>query len=264
MSDEPPQAKGRINPLDPSDGAQCHSAPGLPPRIQEPSTSHRGPLCSGPTPTTTPSDAKDDDDGVLAMPTIESPDAVGGSFSVPGVYVDEDASLASSTASTGRAVLVPRLTCVLPNHRLYLGAQRSITGTQCEEYGISAFLCVAAELDDSLPACIDEEDVERGTVKHMHLLLEDSHRTQLGNFTDRALEFIDKNLAAQRGVVVYCQQGQSRSVSIVLAFMMRELRITCERALDRLRQVYRAAEPNLSFIMQLKERELTFSASCES
>ena len=51
--------------------------------------------------------------------------------------------------------------------------------------------------------------------------------------------------------MVHCQAGVSRSVSIVIAYLIRKNRTTYENALETVRQKRPVANPNKGFVKQL-------------
>lgn len=58
---------------------------------------------------------------------------------------------------------------------------------------------------------------------------------------------------ANKNVLVHCRQGVSRSVSVVLAWMLRYQGLTLCQALKKVREKHPDAAPNLSFLQQLSE-----------
>lgn len=56
-----------------------------------------------------------------------------------------------------------------------------------------------------------------------------------------------------RNLLVHCRQGQSRSVSVVLAWMIKYKGLTLCQALKKVRTCHPSASPNLGFLQQLSE-----------
>lgn len=73
---------------------------------------------------------------------------------------------------------------------------------------------------------------------------------------EECFQFIDE---AKRsgGVLVHCFMGKSRSVTIVLAYLMRKKGISLAQALEHVRSQRRGVAPNPGFISQLKNLEKT-------
>jgi len=80
-----------------------------------------------------------------------------------------------------------------------------------------------------------------------------------------AICFIRKALAEQRNVLVHCFAGKSRSVTIIMAYLMtREIEPVQEvrEALRLVAQVRPKAAPNLAFTIMLKVRLEASSRPC--
>ncbi|RAL42066.1 hypothetical protein DM860_011849 [Cuscuta australis] len=73
---------------------------------------------------------------------------------------------------------------------------------------------------------------------------------------EECFQFIDE---AKRsgGVLVHCFMGRSRSVTIVLAYLMKKNGISLAQALEHVRSQRRGVEPNAGFFSQLKNLEKT-------
>jgi len=56
-------------------------------------------------------------------------------------------------------------------------------------------------------------------------------------------------------LLVHCQMGKSRSVSFIIAYLMKYMRMKFDDALLYLKRIRRTAFPNRGFINQLKEYE---------
>ena len=74
-----------------------------------------------------------------------------------------------------------------------------------------------------------------------------------------AFQFIDEALASGGGVFVHCVQGQSRSPSIVISYLMKKYNKTYKQALKHVKKRHRITQPNLGFVEQLTEYEKSLS-----
>ncbi|CAF5223781.1 unnamed protein product, partial [Rotaria magnacalcarata] len=73
---------------------------------------------------------------------------------------------------------------------------------------------------------------------------------------DEFIDFIDNALRLKTNkVLVHCSAGISRSPTLVLAYMMKKNRWTLEEAFDKMRKLRKIVDPNVSFIIQLREWE---------
>ena len=61
----------------------------------------------------------------------------------------------------------------------------------------------------------------------MHLIEDDSETADISKHFKKAHEFIDENLKT-RNVLVHCQAGVSRSATIVISYIMKELKLTAQ------------------------------------
>ncbi len=67
--------------------------------------------------------------------------------------------------------------------------------------------------------------------------------------------YLDNALRSKGNVLVHCSAGISRSPTLVLAYMMKKYHYTLEEAFEKMRKLRQIVDPNVSFIVQLKEWE---------
>ena len=77
-------------------------------------------------------------------------------------------------------------------------------------------------------------------------------------FLDNALRSKDNN------VLVHCSAGISRSPTLVLAYMMKKNHWTLDEAFDKMRKLRQIIDPNVNFIIQLREWEKIIMSSPSS
>ena len=68
-------------------------------------------------------------------------------------------------------------------------------------------------------------------------------------------QFIESALLEDTGVLVHCNAGVSRSVSIVVAYLLKRRKWSLEKAFTAVRKVRPVAKPNEGFMKQLKMYE---------
>jgi protein-tyrosine phosphatase len=79
------------------------------------------------------------------------------------------------------------------------------------------------------------------------------------------IDSISKYLEQDQVVLVHCQQGRSRSVSVVIAYLVKFKNMTVEEALKFVQDQRPIAKPNYGFMQQLKEHfQLSMGASSTS
>ena len=89
-------------------------------------------------------------------------------------------------------------------------------------------------------------------IHYLRLNLEDSLTQDLLSGLDWAIQLIQQSLDNQGNVLVHCAAGISRSVSIVMAFLIHEQNLfSADEALSFVRTFRPQANPNLNFVRQL-------------
>lgn len=87
---------------------------------------------------------------------------------------------------------------------------------------------------------------------YCHAPVLDLPEEPLADVLPRCFEFLDQAVDDGAGVLVHCNAGVSRSVSVVVAYLMSRRRMPFQEALDAVRAVRPAAKPNDGFLRQLK------------
>jgi protein-tyrosine phosphatase len=70
---------------------------------------------------------------------------------------------------------------------------------------------------------------------------------------ESASEFIDSKTKSKKNVLVQCHGGASRSVTLILAYLMKIKRLTLEEAFQLVKGKRHRAKPNIGFWKQLEE-----------
>ena len=73
---------------------------------------------------------------------------------------------------------------------------------------------------------------------------------------EKALEFIGKAEASGGLCLVHCHEGKSRSVSVTLAYLMKQQKFSLAEALAYVKSKRPVARPNAGFLKQLLAFEL--------
>lgn len=79
----------------------------------------------------------------------------------------------------------------------------------------------------------------------------------IGQYFHQTFNLIDRELKAGRNVLVHCYAGISRSATIVIAYLMKKKRWTMYRAINFVRSRRLIINPNIFFIYQLQDYQLT-------
>ncbi|KAL9959665.1 hypothetical protein ACROYT_G033005 [Oculina patagonica] len=135
---------------------------------------------------------------------------------------------------------------ILPH--LYLGSEKDSSDLEIlKKYGISYILNVTHDKPNSfehLPG-----------FKYKKLPVEDNWRANLSDMFPEAFEFIEEGITQNRGVLIHCLAGVSRSVTVTIAYLISALNMTLNEAYDFVKQRKPSVNPNLNFMGQLLEFE---------
>ena len=139
---------------------------------------------------------------------------------------------------------------ILPH--LYLGCRRVATNWEClQRENISHVLNVTAH--------IPNEFEQHFTYKRIPV--EDAAHVDLVAHFLGAFEFIEQARQTNKKVLVHCQAGMSRSVTIILAYLMKHYGFSMEGAYDHVKARKQNIQPNFSFMGQLLDFERYLSCS---
>ncbi|KIY70327.1 phosphatases II [Cylindrobasidium torrendii FP15055 ss-10] len=72
---------------------------------------------------------------------------------------------------------------------------------------------------------------------------------------EKACDYIDRLLKSGKNVLVHCQQGISRSTSVVIAYLMRHRHMSYDVAFAFVQQHRACANPNSGFVKVLRDSE---------
>ncbi len=93
------------------------------------------------------------------------------------------------------------------------------------------------------------------SVTYKQLNISDNPVTMISHYFSESFKFIDEALASGKAVLVHCLGGKSRSVSVVIAYLMFSKKMSFEDAFVLVKKARRVASPNPGFISQLKAFE---------
>lgn len=102
---------------------------------------------------------------------------------------------------------------------------------------------------------------DSGTIRYMQIPIADHMNQNLAIFFPQAIEFIDEARNSQKGVLVHCLAGVSRSVTITVAYLMYKLSLSLNDAFNVVRRRKSNIAPNFNFMEQLHSFEQELRAS---
>lgn len=89
------------------------------------------------------------------------------------------------------------------------------------------------------------------TIKHMFCEMEDTKEQNILPCLDPCYDFIEEALKSNGKVLVHCGAGISRSVTIVIYYIMKKQHKLACTAFDMVKQYRPSINPNMSFVRQL-------------
>jgi len=106
-----------------------------------------------------------------------------------------------------------------------------------------------------LSLCCGEYAYYPGTFQYKQLALLDHEDYVIRDYFDETNDFLDLAIRGGGKVMVHCKGGVSRSVSIVIAYLIRFQKFHFDEALSVIRSHRPIAHPNVGFQKQLREYE---------
>jgi protein-tyrosine phosphatase len=92
-----------------------------------------------------------------------------------------------------------------------------------------------------------------GLLDYDRFIIADDPQSDLKQFFDRGITFIERNLQRNEKVLVHCLAGISRSATIVAAYLIKKYKINADQALSIIAQRRRIIDPNSGFRKQLAQ-----------
>jgi len=146
---------------------------------------------------------------------------------------------------------MPKHNVIHPNliiKGIYLGAYENARDRETlkDKLKITHVLNCATELSNYFPK----------DFKYCKLDLMDREKQNIGHTFERAFSFIDEALKHKKGkCFVHCQEGKSRSVTIVAGYLMSRHKFSLDNALATITSKRRLAQPNKGFLAELRKYE---------
>lgn len=87
--------------------------------------------------------------------------------------------------------------------------------------------------------------------KYLNLPIEDIGHVMSFDHIDLVIAFVAEQIRADRAVLLHCEAGMSRSPTMVMAYLVKELGLSCHQADAHVRAVRPSIHPNLGFCQLL-------------
>ncbi len=91
------------------------------------------------------------------------------------------------------------------------------------------------------------------------IIFDDMVDIDITKYFDEAFEFIDKAKKPNCRCLVHCAMGQSRSVSIVIGYLMSRNKLSFDEAYKYVKEKRPSADPNMGFVSRLIDYEKTLN-----
>lgn len=72
---------------------------------------------------------------------------------------------------------------------------------------------------------------------------------------EKAIDIIDRSRSVNQNILVHCQCGVSRSATVIIAYIIKTLKLPMQDAYNHVKNLSPAVNPNLSLLFQLREFE---------
>ncbi|KAF2069722.1 hypothetical protein CYY_008963 [Polysphondylium violaceum] len=132
----------------------------------------------------------------------------------------------------------------------YLGSVPAVNRSNLDDHGITHIVSV---LNGFKPKWTN-------MYKYLHIDIIDTPSAELYQYFEKTFEFIEKG-RQEGNVLVHCFAGISRSATVVVAYIMRKLKISLEDALGLVTDARPIVCPNEGFMKQLQKYEAEIKAS---
>ncbi|VEN48601.1 unnamed protein product [Callosobruchus maculatus] len=139
---------------------------------------------------------------------------------------------------------------------VYLGSFSAAQTSSLLVNGINYIICVRQEYE----AHFIKPQVSDPAFTYLTLDIEDNVTENIIRFFPKVRQFIDDALSHNCKVLVHCDNGNSRSATLVLAYLMEKYGLSTSEALRYVRERRESVNPNEGFRAQLIEYEPIYKA----
>jgi len=170
-----------------------------------------------------------------------------------------DSPVAAAATAKGRGG--PDMHEIRP--RLWLGSYGPASDrASLAERGVTHILTVGVKTDLlGARQRVQLPPSEKDPVTRVIVAVQDASHARLDRHFDACSTFIADALTKGGAIFVHCQAGQSRSPTIVAAYLMREERLTALNALESIKRIRSVIRPNCGFLDQLRSFELRLNTA---
>lgn len=167
------------------------------------------------------------------------------------VVSDSDSSESDADSTPPTPKVQPHPFQILSH--LYLGCRKAASSKESlKEHNISRVLNVTSE---------ESQYQHLDGFTYYQIAVEDRHEVDMLQHLPSAFAFIEQARLSNEKVLVHCHAGMSRSVTVVISYLMKYYEHSLNSAYDFVRQKKSNISPNFSFLQQLIQFESSLRSS---
>ena len=133
--------------------------------------------------------------------------------------------------------------------QLYISSHKtSLNADLLQSKGITHILSILPQATEAYP-----EKFTYKLIKHIEDEKDDKNAILLSDVFTESSRFIHECLISDGKVLVHCKAGKSRSVSLVVAYLMVATNYGCQQLIGKVKSRRWCAQPNFKFVGVLRE-----------
>jgi len=134
---------------------------------------------------------------------------------------------------------------ILDNENVWLGSLESACDREAlRNHGITRVISAVYNINPIFP---DDPDL-----LYLKVPVIDEPNANIAKHFDRAIEFIDESIKLNKGILIHCVYGVSRSSTLVCAYLIKKYGMTVNTAVRHVQARRPKANPNKGFLLQLQ------------
>lgn len=135
---------------------------------------------------------------------------------------------------------------------IYLGnAYNASNFAMTEEYEITAVVNVTKSIPNFF----------QGTYKYLHIPIDDRNGESIVGYVDEFIKFVDAQRKLGSKILLHCYMGASRSVSLMVAYLIKKHNMTLRKALLYVKKKRPGTNINQTFIDELRKLDTSMDSN---